>query len=358
MSSAGRSACRSCSRAARRTAARRTSGGGSGTSARAESAVSGGPRRPARRGTGPTEKRRRRGRAGVVCIARQGGPEPELAMLRFSLGLPELEENLKLPRAIGVAAAALIVANIASDPGSAYALRSTGVGLALALACYALPWLDDRITGARAGAGGGSKRLAMVMGPAAAALRGGGGGGGGGGGTDIDTELAWASYALMRNTPVTTLLVFTDGGADDRAGGIVFRGEIPRAFADDRQGFLGRATAVAARLAGPRRAGAPWDARDAERAAGAGVAAVASERVRPRELARVDGEGLFPDRVADAVVIWCRYRGGGAGAAERTICALLLSSDEGVDDGGVEWSRCIVEKMAGALAAPAPPLLE
>ena len=41
----------------------------------------------------------------MVCDADSGGrgrqSEPELAVLTFSIGLPELEENLRLPRAIG-----------------------------------------------------------------------------------------------------------------------------------------------------------------------------------------------------------------------------------------------------------------
>ena len=55
------------------------------------------------------------GRRKCLCRSRGGSRnEPELAVLRFSIGFPELEENLKLPRLIGVAAAVLIVLNLNS----------------------------------------------------------------------------------------------------------------------------------------------------------------------------------------------------------------------------------------------------
>ena len=298
----------------------------------------------------------------VVTTGAQGGggrAEPELAMLRFSIGLPELEENLKLPRAIGIAAAVLIVANIISDVNSAYTLRSTGVGLALAAACCALPWLDDRINGRNDGAAnaGGTKQLAMVMCPDAIKRVSGEVASGRDDGiseVEIETELAWATYALMRNTPVTTFLLFSDnGGADGPTSGIIFRGE-PGAVGlqlleIEKENFLMRASLLAARFLNSKRADRSIEEGEGTSEAPGLRATSSSERMKPMELERIDTDGLLPKRVVDAVVIRCRF--GEGSRPDRRICALLLSSNEIMDDRGIEWSQSVVEKMAEALAA-------
>jgi hypothetical protein len=80
-----------------------------------------------------------------VRVAESGGRETELAVFRFTLGIPGVDDAV-IPRVVGLAAAALLWANHSfSVAPSAAQYRTEWLGAVLCAACVALPSLDQRL---------------------------------------------------------------------------------------------------------------------------------------------------------------------------------------------------------------------
>lgn len=296
-----------------------------------------------RRGLGRHERR-------MVCDADSGGrgrqSEPELAVLRFSIGLPELEENLRLPRAIGAAAAVLILANLATPSLqalvagkslsvlnsriSASSVPSSVIGLMLALACMAMPQLDDVLTagqqtsgGARGNAASGSKPLPLAVNDSLLDVS----------ETENDAErnarraeLAWASYTLLRNTPACAILLCADNAI------CLYRGEMGDGrHADDRQEFLRGATRV---LFDKNTDGVQTHAR----------IRVQDVRTRDRD------EGFFPADLGDVIPLVCTETSTTTTSSEGDIRVLLfLPEGASLSARDLSWSEAVAEKMADTI---------
>ena len=146
-------------------------------------------------------------RASLVCRAAGGADDPDIAVFRFTLGIPGFDDAL-IPRVAGALGAALLVINhlLADGDPSAAQGRAELLGAALAGVAVATPALEARLLEAQPGRGrqaaegevqGSSNVFALSEGLSEAAKR----------------ELAWASYALLRNANVCALAVVWQGQA-------------------------------------------------------------------------------------------------------------------------------------------------
>lgn len=254
-------------------------------------------------------------------------------MLRFSLGLPELEENLRLPRIIGGAGAVLIVANIMTPTltalvaGKSLAMQnsliaassipSSIVGLVLAASCMAMPLLDDVLTEQQARAGrlgdaATTKPLTIALDDELLDA-----GGADGDGASRRAELAWASYTLLRNTPAAAVVLCAGDAI------LMYRGEMGRDGRDTsgRQAFLRGAANVLSRAS-------PSGAR--------------SVPPRAEDLLALDRDGrFFPDDLGDVTAFECSDAR--AGGAARVLLLLPEGARLGARD--LSWSRAVAEKM-------------
>jgi hypothetical protein len=134
-----------------------------------------------------------------------GGDDPDLAVFRFTLGIPGFDDAL-IPRVVGVAGAALLLLNhlLAEGSPSAAQGRAEALGAVLAAVAVATPALEQRLLEAQPGRGRAAAADAVAGGSNVFALR------------DSLTEstkreLAWASYALLRNANICGLAVVWDG---------------------------------------------------------------------------------------------------------------------------------------------------
>ncbi|GBG66298.1 hypothetical protein CBR_g58789 [Chara braunii] len=129
----------------------------------------------------------------------------EVSVFRFTLGLPWLEDRL-LPRVVGIMLGFLIGVNhaVSPPPLTAPQLRTEVLGLFLAAIAVALPSISLRLKEARLAKrakqgtiAGGTElfSLSNVL------------------GEDARKEVAWASYALLRNTDVKGFIVWSRGAA-------------------------------------------------------------------------------------------------------------------------------------------------
>jgi hypothetical protein len=142
-----------------------------------------------------------------VYRAAAGADDPDIAVFRFTLGIPGFDDAL-IPRVAGALGAALLVINhlLADGDPSAAQGRAELLGAALAGVAVATPALEARLLEAQPGRGrqaaagevqGSSNVFALGEGLGEAAKR----------------ELAWASYALLRNANVCALAVVWQGQA-------------------------------------------------------------------------------------------------------------------------------------------------
>ncbi|CAK0734288.1 hypothetical protein CVIRNUC_000410 [Coccomyxa viridis] len=170
---------------------------------------------------GPVKQRQQRwctGRASQHLLhARRGIDDAEIAVFRFTLGIPGFDDAL-IPRVVGSLGAALLIANHLSDPAQATdaQVRTECLGAVLSALCIATPSIGARLRAAKPGrgraAGAADEALGQVFQIAPELPDG------------VRTELAWASYSLLRNTNSSGMLV------TDSTGGIkVVRGAVKQA---------------------------------------------------------------------------------------------------------------------------------
>ena len=183
-----------------------------------------------------------------------GPADLDVAVFRFTLGIPGIDDSL-VPRIVGALGAAGLAANhifggaAASGAAPAAQARAEALGGFLAAACMATPSVEARLKEAAPGRGrGAAASLAGAASVFAVAGAGGGRGGGGGGGGSapadapaapavadaaatppppLAAELAWASYALLRNTNAAAVVVARRRGAGGGWEGLLARGGLP-----------------------------------------------------------------------------------------------------------------------------------
>uniref|UniRef100_A0A0E0R1J1 Protein COFACTOR ASSEMBLY OF COMPLEX C SUBUNIT B CCB2, chloroplastic n=1 Tax=Oryza rufipogon TaxID=4529 RepID=A0A0E0R1J1_ORYRU len=149
-------------------------------------------------------RRRRRPRAARLRVRASGSDPPpqqqqqqvNLSVLRFTLGIPGLDESY-LPRWIGLGFGALVLLNHLLSPSPTPAqLRSEALGLCLAAFSATLPYLGRFLEGAgaaeRVPLPEGSRQVFAMSDSLSAAQK---------------EDMAWASYVLLRNTNTTSVLI-------------------------------------------------------------------------------------------------------------------------------------------------------
>lgn len=129
--------------------------------------------------------------------------ELELAVFRFTLGIPGFDDTL-IPRVVGCLGILVLVANhlLGPDIVSATQTRSELFAAALATICIASPTIEARLKELEPGRGrqAGSPEVQGAISIFAIAD---------GVPEEQKQELAWASYALLRNTNTCGMAVFS-----------------------------------------------------------------------------------------------------------------------------------------------------
>jgi len=249
-------------------------------------------------------------------------------VFRFTLGIPGFPDE-NIPSAVGALGLAATAANHLSagyvPPGMA---RCEALGVALALTSFGLPFLKRAVVAAGRGGTSAARevpgaREVLALNPARP--------------TSEHVELAWASYALLRNTNACSIL------AVDRAGQVaVARG----AFASD---------ALANVPPGSRDPAALCAALASAWAEGLGA-------LRGMADAGSSGEVRLDDRLsmAAAAAYGLPIVPGGTqqlialpsdGGGDLGAGGLVLMSDvsEGLGPGDVAWARAVGARVAGVL---------
>jgi hypothetical protein len=130
----------------------------------------------------------------------------DVAVFRFTLGIPGFEDRL-VPRVVGAVGGALLALNhlLAASPPESQA-RAEVLGAALALVCVVVPEVEERLRQALPGQG--RRTAAGPIAGAASAFHLADGLSDG-----AKQELAWASFALLRNANACSVLVLRGGRA-------------------------------------------------------------------------------------------------------------------------------------------------
>jgi hypothetical protein len=261
----------------------------------------------------PSPRSRAAGRRAAPPPAARGGGEPDVSpAFRFTLGIEGFDDAL-IPRYVGALGLALLAGNhlLSGDAAPAQA-RAEALGAALAAVAAAAPGLERRLAEAAPGRGrgaaaerveGGANVFALDEALPEAARR----------------ELAWASYALLKNCNVCAAAACWRVRADLSRGalgaGVVGAGGAP-------------ALAAAAEVWAP------------QATLGAAYCADRGEMAR-RGLA---ASALVPAGAQSALVV--PLGGGGDGA-------LLLLSDRprALSSKERAWAKAIAAKLRGALLA-------
>jgi hypothetical protein len=293
----------------------------------------------------------------------QSDADFDLAVFRFTLGIPGFEDRL-VPRVVGLVAAALVALNhaLGGEPAPAQ-LRAELVDAVLAALCFVLPDVEEKLQEV-AGASRGRRA-------SAAAAAGTGAGGAAGfwlveasalaGGEAARRELAWASFALLRNTNSLAVLAFGPGGQ-----AVMARGSLAAAAVD------GGANAAAAVLAAASRdaAGGGGEVGALLTGGEAGSSTSSSSLWLPdrASMARagLDRWATLPGAAQSALVVSAGVAGGGAAAAQGSSgskkgevapcpVALVALSDriDGLTLKDRKWVEAIADKLAGAGVASA-----
>jgi len=262
-----------------------------------------------------------------------------VAVFRFTLGIPGFPDE-DIPSAVGALGLAATAANHLSvgfvPPGMA---RCEALGVALALACFGLPFLKRAVVASGRGGTAAARevpgaREVLALDPARAASE--------------HAELAWASYALLRNTDACSVL------AVDPAGRVaVARG----AFASTALVGVPPGSRDPAALC--EALGAAWaeGLGDLRALAGAGDAGGGEVRLDDRLAMTASGAyslPLVPGGARQLLAVPAGARGDWGDGG------LLLMSDvsEGLGTGDAAWARALGVKIAGTLGGgdrTAPP---
>ncbi|XP_051137897.1 protein COFACTOR ASSEMBLY OF COMPLEX C SUBUNIT B CCB2, chloroplastic [Andrographis paniculata] len=136
-----------------------------------------------------------------ICCSKDNNPQQQvnLSVLRFTLGIPGLDESY-LPRYIGYAFGALLVANhfLRSDSSSIAPaqLRTEALGLSLAAFSAFVPYVGKFLKGAKLTEPKtipeGSEQIFVMSQEISDSLK---------------QDLAWGTYALLRNTNSISVLI-------------------------------------------------------------------------------------------------------------------------------------------------------
>ncbi|KAF8065478.1 CCB2 [Scenedesmus sp. PABB004] len=266
------------------------------------------------------QHRRARGPAPPRATPGLGDEELDVAVFRFTLGIPGFDDA-NIPRVVGAAVAALVAVNhaLGADPAPPAQVRAEFLDVLLAVLCFAAPELEARLREAgpgrgRAGAGqvaGAAQLFALAEGQSEAARK----------------ELAWASFALLKNVNACSVVLLQP----ERGAALLARGALAAAA------VAGGDAAVALAHVGA-------DARDG----GAGGLLQGGQQQR-----------WLPDRGAmraAGVAGWACVPEGAQSALVQAVPggALLLVLGErprALSDKDQRWVAALAAKLGGVLAA-------
>ncbi|KAL4423674.1 hypothetical protein ABPG75_000975 [Micractinium tetrahymenae] len=142
-------------------------------------------------------------RAGVTPPAAAANDESEVAVFRFTLGSDAADAMV--PRVVGGVGAALLVLNhILGEAPSDAQLRAEALGAALAAAAIVTPSIEQRLKELQPGRGRQAAASSVAGATSVFALQPGLADG-------TKQDLAWASYALLRNTNICGLAACWEG---------------------------------------------------------------------------------------------------------------------------------------------------
>eukprot|EP00850_Spirogloea_muscicola_P019112 SM000183S04006 [mRNA] locus=s183:280176:283150:- [translate_table: standard] len=169
-----------------------------------------------------------------------GGPDLDVTVFRFTLGIPGFDDA-DLPRAVGVLLGALLAANHVASAGAVAPAqwRSEVLGLLLAGLAVATPYLGRRLKRAQGGrealAAQGSNQSFLLAASLSDAER---------------QELAWATYAILRNTTTSGVLVWRGGKILCARGSWDVGGAEPGVALEELAGRVQKASADSPELKG------------------------------------------------------------------------------------------------------------
>lgn len=284
------------------------------------------------------------GRAAVVARASSSSPSggggsdgDDFSVFRFTLGIPGFKDRL-VPRVVGLLGLTLLAANhvLGANPAPEAQVRAEYLGAALAAVAFLAPDIEARLAEVQPGRGRAAAAGAVKGGANAFALT-----------ADLPDEqrkeLAWASFALLKNTNSCSVLVWKGGKA------LMARGQVAEslAAAGSAQGILQELTQAAARMqASPKlaavvagsEAGAYFQ--DAGSMAAAGMASW----------------GWVPEGAASAVVQRLEPVSGAASSRssssagnEDGLLVVLCDRPRALSTREKQWVAAVAAKLAGSL---------
>eukprot|EP00877_Chromochloris_zofingiensis_P011945 jgi/Chrzof1/7003/Cz02g07090.t1_CCB2[v5.2] len=149
-----------------------------------------------------------------------GDEELDVAVFRFTLGIPGFDDR-QIPRIVGWTIAALVAINhvFGAQPTPGAQVRAEFLDLVLAVLCIVTPDIEDRLREVMPGRG---RQQASATIPGAAQ------------GFFLDpklddktkNELAWMSFALLKNSNCCTIIVINDQGTALLARGAIGAGAV------------------------------------------------------------------------------------------------------------------------------------
>jgi len=255
-----------------------------------------------------------------VQCSQQNDSDVDLAVFRFTLGIPGLDDA-DIPLVVGVVGSVLLIVNhsLSVSPSDAQ-VRTETIGAVLAAACLAIPSLDKRLSESRKGVRadrqdvqGGTQVFGITEGLS----------------DEHRQELAWATFALLRNTNACSVLVV-------KAGKIwCARGSVPTlaATGDPQEVLDGLSEAV-------KDASAACDELAAVQHPGAKPLYLADGR----QLSGLSGSGwaFVPSGVKSVLVLPCTAAG-----AEGGMLILLGSEARAFSTRERAWAGAVANKLVG-----------
>ncbi|WIA36779.1 hypothetical protein OEZ86_008037 [Tetradesmus obliquus] len=161
-----------------------------------------------------------RGSSRLYATPGLGDEELDVAVFRFTLGIPGFDDS-NIPRVVGAAVAALVAINhvLGADPAPPAQVRAEFLDILLAVLCFTAPEIEGRLRQVgpgkgRAGAGdvaGAAQLFALAEGQPEA----------------VRKELAWTSFALLKNVNCCSVLLLQP----EASSALMARGAVAQAVA-------------------------------------------------------------------------------------------------------------------------------
>lgn len=259
-----------------------------------------------------------------TCAAAGQDSDAEFAVFRFTLGIPGFDDD-QIPRVIGLFGAALLVINhLAAGAYTTPAQgRTEALGAVVSAVCIATPSMQARLKQMQPGRvkGGGSGGGAFMLAP------------------DLPDaqrqELAWASFALLRNTNVSGLLIWRDGAVLSARGTLGSAGSA----ANPRQALASLCKAVDSALAASA---------ELQQAALAGATPLYLPDQAAMQRAGADSWGFTPASVQSMLAISLAVDQSSAGDSSHSMLLMFSEQPRGLSQRQRSWAAALASKLGTA----------